>query len=68
MTSTELNEIVDAVVRRLSDGKRAVSIREYADAHGLSECTVRRYVLTGRLPATRIGRKYMIPVSQMVGV
>lgn len=45
------------------DVDEALSLREAADALGISEVTARRWVKEGRLEAYRPGGKYLIPRS-----
>jgi excisionase family DNA binding protein len=40
-----------------------LSLREAADALGISEVSARRWVKSGRLEAYQPGRKYLIPIS-----
>jgi excisionase family DNA binding protein len=47
---------------RVQDEER-LSLREAADALGVSEVTARRWVKSGKLRASQPGRKYLIPRS-----
>jgi excisionase family DNA binding protein len=44
-------------------GEERLSLREAADALGVSEVTARRWVKAGKLKAHQPGRKYLIPSS-----
>lgn len=43
----------------------ALSTREAAQALGVSEAAVRRLIIEKRLPALRIGWKWLIPVAEL---
>jgi excisionase family DNA binding protein len=46
---------------RLLEQENRLSLREAADALGISEVTARRWVKSGKLKAYQPGRKYLIP-------
>ena len=40
----------------------ALNLKQAAERFGLSECTMRRFVISGRVPHRRLGRKiYFMP-------
>jgi excisionase family DNA binding protein len=49
----------------VQEGER-LSLREAADALGVSEVTARRWIKSGKLKAQQPGRKYLIPKSAVV--
>lgn len=44
-----------------------VSAEEFAAITGLNVCTVRRMCRTGRIPAVKVGRKWLIGLEQALG-
>jgi excisionase family DNA binding protein len=45
------------------DAEERLSLRDAADALGISEVTARRWIKSGKLKAYQPGRKYLIPES-----
>jgi excisionase family DNA binding protein len=43
--------------------ERYLSIREVAQVLNLSEPVIRRAIVSGKIPAVKIGKKYLIPIS-----
>jgi len=43
--------------------ERYLSIREVARLLNLSEPVIRRAIVSGKIPAVKIGKKYLIPIS-----
>lgn len=43
----------------------AVGLREAGDSTGISQHTLRRMVKSGRLQAVRVGRRILIPISEL---
>ena len=48
--------------------RQYASLAELAEMWGVSEPTVRRYVLAGEIPAIRIGRQIRIDVAEAEAV
>lgn len=44
---------------------KMLTVEEAASALHLSEQTVQRYVRNKRLPATKVGKRYLIPESEV---
>lgn len=44
-------------------GRRALSVKDFCDAYGLSRTTVYELIKEGKLPDVRIGAKRIIPVD-----
>jgi excisionase family DNA binding protein len=45
--------------------RRALSIEDAAESIGLSPWTLRKYISTGRINPTRIGRRVLIETSEI---
>lgn len=55
-----LKELVES-----DDDLKAVSLADIAKAYDISEVSLQRYVRSGRLRATRFGRRYLITITEL---
>lgn len=65
-----LNQIRDLLAeleKELNDDpkREAYTISEFAELLGVHNQTVWRYIRSGRLKATRLGSKYLIPANEL---
>lgn len=49
----------------MGKGKKWMTAKEYAEAHGLPVSTIRRYCRAGEIPCFRIGLRYMFDPLDM---
>lgn len=43
---------------------KLLSVKQFAELHGLHDSRVRRLILDGRLPATKVGNQWVIGADQ----
>jgi excisionase family DNA binding protein len=48
-----------------NESKRFLTVAEFANAHGVREPTVLRWVRSGELPSIRLGRRVLIPADAL---
>jgi excisionase family DNA binding protein len=57
--------VADDEPRATADGPRFLSVADVVERSGLSEKTVRRAISAGELPASRVGRRLLVPVDDV---
>lgn len=63
----QIRDLINELEKELNDEPRreAYTISEFSQLTGLHNQTIWRHVRSGRLKATRLGSKYLIPASEL---
>jgi excisionase family DNA binding protein len=61
----ELAKLVSYLRIKTEQEEEYISIREASRRWGVSEPVIRREIQTGRIPAIRVGKKYLVPISAL---
>jgi len=64
----QIRDLINELEKELNDTEQrreAYTISEFAQKTGLHNQTIWRHIKSGHLKATRLGSKYLIPVSEL---
>ena len=56
---------MDIIMAEHQRGKKIYTVAEFAEELGVPQSSVRRWVKTGELRGTKMGKKWLIPASEI---